>query len=149
MTAYALEQDYWRLLGEGVGAIILYAIVGLVLMLIGFYAIDLTTPGRLRGLVAAGKPNAIVVTAAGLISMAFIVVIAIFTSGGALLEGLLASTVFGLVGIAAQVISVRVLERAIGIDIGKAMHSDTFSPSSLVVAAAHFALGLVVAFAVF
>ncbi|MEV0245936.1 DUF350 domain-containing protein [Nocardia sp. NPDC050712] len=149
MTAYALEQDYWRLLGEGVGAIILYAIVGLALMLIGFYAIDLTTPGRLRGLVTAGKPNAIIVTAAGLISMAFIVVIAIYTSGGALVEGLIASTVFGLIGIVAQVISVRVLEKAVGIHIGEAMHADTFTPASLVVAAAHFALGLVVAFAIF
>ncbi|WP_194814669.1 DUF350 domain-containing protein [Nocardia sp. XZ_19_385] len=149
MTTLALEQDYWRLLGEGVGAIILYAIIGLALMLIGFYAIDLTTPGRLRGLVAEGKPNAIVVTAAGIISMAFIVVIAIYTSGGDLLEGLIASTVFGLIGIAAQVLSVRVLERAIGIDIGKALHADTFTPASLAVAAAHFALGLVVAFAIF
>ncbi|MEU8900877.1 DUF350 domain-containing protein [Nocardia sp. NPDC048505] len=149
MTTLALEQDYWRLLGEGVGAIILYAIVGLALMLIGFYAIDLTTPGRLRGLVAAGKPNAIVVTAAGIISMAFIVVVAIYTSGGDLLGGLIRTAVFGLIGIIAQVISVRVLERVIGIHIGNALHADSYSPAALVVAGAHFALGLVVAFAVF
>ena len=149
MTNLALEQDFWGLLGEGVGAIILYAIVGLVLMLVGFYAIDITTPGRLRKLVAAGKPNAIVVTAAGLVSMAFIVLIAILASGGDLVEGIISSTVYGLVGIVAQVISVRVLERALGIHIGNALHSDTFTPEALVVAAAHFALGMVVAFAIF
>ena len=68
----ALNQDYWSNLGRGVGAIVLYAIVGLVLMVVGFYAIDLTTPGPLRKMVNAGKPNAIIVTAAGIVSMAFI-----------------------------------------------------------------------------
>ncbi|GAA5083979.1 DUF350 domain-containing protein [Nocardia iowensis] len=150
MTAVALESGYWSSLGEGVGAIILYALIGLVLMLVGFYAIDLTTPGRLRALVVEGKPNAIIVTAAGMISMAFIVVLAILAvgSGGKLSEGLIAALVFGLVGIIAQVISVRVIEKALGIDIGAALHSDTYTTEVLVVAAAHFALGLVVAFAI-
>jgi hypothetical protein len=148
MTAVALESGYWNSLGTGVGAIILYAIVGLVLMLIGFYAIDLTTPGKLRGLVAQGKPNAIIVTAAGIVSMAFIVVLATYASAGKLSEGLIAASVYGFVGIVAQVISVRVIERALGIDIGAALQSDTYTTEVLVVAAAHFALGLVVAFAI-
>ncbi|WP_067658711.1 DUF350 domain-containing protein [Nocardia harenae] len=147
-AAVALESGYWSSLGEGVGAILLYALVGLVLMLVGFYAIDLTTPGQLRQLVLEGKPNAIVVTAAGMVSMAFIVVLAIFASSGKLLEGLIASLVFGLVGIIAQVVSVRVIEKALGIDIGEALHAEGYTPAVLVVAAAHFALGLVVAFAI-
>jgi hypothetical protein len=56
--------------------------------------------------------------------------------------------VYGFVGIVAQVISVRVIERALGIDIGTALQSDTYTTEVLVVAAAHFALGLVVAFAI-
>ncbi|MFG1795506.1 DUF350 domain-containing protein [Nocardia sp. NPDC049149] len=150
MTTYALESGYWSSLGEGVGAIILYALIGLVLMLVGFYAIDLTTPGKLRAMVVAGNPNAIIVTAAGMISMAFIVVLAIFAvgSGGKLSEGLIAALIYGLVGIIAQVVSVRVIEKALGIDIGAALHSDTYTTEVLVVAAAHFALGLVVAFAI-
>ncbi|MEV0292987.1 DUF350 domain-containing protein [Nocardia sp. NPDC050710] len=148
MTAVALESGYWSSLGEGVGAILLYAIIGLVLMLIGFFAIDLTTPGRLRALVSEGKPNAIIVTAAGIVSMALIVVLAIYSAGGKLSEGLIAALVYGLVGIVAQVISVRVLERVLGIDIGAALHSDVYTTEVLVVAAAHFALGLVVAFAI-
>lgn len=146
----ALESGYWSALGEGVGAIILYCVVGLALMLIGFFAIDLTTPGKLRGLVIASKPNALIVSAAGMISMAFIVVFAIFATGGSgrLIEGLLAAVVFGLVGIVAQVVSVRLIEKVTGIDIGRTLHSDTYTPEVLVVAAAHFALGLVVAFAI-
>ncbi|MFE3443791.1 DUF350 domain-containing protein [Nocardia sp. NPDC059180] len=148
MTDLALDSSYWSSLGDGVGAILLYAIVGLVLMVIGFYGIDLTTPGKLRTLVVEGRPNAIVVTAAGMISMAFIVVLAIFAAAGKLVEGLIAALVFGLVGIIAQIISVRVLEKAIGIDIGAVLHADQFAIEALIVAAAHFALGLVVAFAI-
>ncbi|MGV7835596.1 DUF350 domain-containing protein, partial [Mycobacterium kansasii] len=72
----ALHSDYWSWLGRGVGAVVLYSILGLVLMIIGFHAIDFTTPGPLRKMVRAGKPNAIIVAAAGMVSMALIVVLA-------------------------------------------------------------------------
>jgi hypothetical protein len=36
-------------------------LIGVVLILIGSYAIDLTTPGMLTQLVRAGRPNAAVV----------------------------------------------------------------------------------------
>lgn len=144
-TALALEAGYWHSLGRGVGAIVLYALVGLVLMLIGFAALDATTPGSLRGMVADGLPNSIIVSASGMVSMALIVVLAIFSAGGKLSEGLISTVIFGLVGIIAQVISVRVLEFVLSIDIGAVLKAPEFSMESLVVAAAHFALGLVVA----
>lgn len=147
-TTLALEAGYWGSLGRGVGAILLYALVGLVLMLIGFYAVDLTTPGKLRTMVAQGLPNAVIVSAAGMLSMAFIVVLAIYASAGKLGEGLIAAGIYGLVGIIAQVISVRILEFAFGIDIGEVLHKPEFATEALVVAAAHFALGLVVAVAI-
>src|SRR5436309_967827 len=102
------DAGYWNVLGRGAGAIVLYSIVGLVLMVMGFYAIDLTTPGPLRKMVDAGKPNAIIVSAAGMISMALIVVLAIYSSSGKLVEGLVGSAVFGLVGIIAQVVMMRI-----------------------------------------
>ncbi|AOS60975.1 uncharacterized membrane protein YjfL (UPF0719 family) [Actinoalloteichus hymeniacidonis] len=147
-TTLALSEGFLGFLGGGVGAIALYAILGLLLMLVGFYAIDLTTPGKLNELVRAGKPNAVVLTASGLFSMAFIVVVAIFNAGGGLIEGLLAAMVFGLVGIVAQVLAVRVLEWAAGIQIGQLIHADELTPASFVVGAAHLGLGLVVAVAV-
>lgn len=144
----ALEPGYWRLLGRGVWAIALYAIIGLALMIVGFFAIDLTTPGKLRQLVRDERPNAIIVTAAGMVSMAIIVVLAIYSSAGRLSEGLISSLIFGLVGIAAQVVSVRVIELVTAIDIGAVLRQERFVPAALIVAAAHFALGLVVAFAI-
>jgi hypothetical protein len=144
----ALSHDYWNVLGRNVSAIVLYAIVGLVMMLVGFYAIDLTTPGPLRKMVNAGKPNAIVVTAAGMVSMAFIVVLAIYASSGKLEEGLIASAVYGMVGIAAQVVMMRVATLVIGIDIHTMFESDEYMCEVLIVAGAQLALGLVVAVAI-
>jgi hypothetical protein len=144
----ALSHDYWNVLGRNVSAIVLYAIVGLVMMLVGFYAIDLTTPGPLRKMVNAGKPNAIVVTAAGMVSMAFIVVLAIYASSGKLEEGLIASAVYGLVGIAAQVVMMRVATLVIGIDIHTMFESDEYMCEVLIVAGTQLALGLVVAVAI-
>jgi hypothetical protein len=152
-TSVALSSKYWEqgytaVLGRGAGAIFLYAIVGLVLMLIGFYAIDLTTPGPLRKMVDAGKPNAIIVAAAGIVSMALIVVLAIYASSGNLVEGLAGSAVFGFTGIVAQVIMMRIATVAIGIDMDGLFQDDKFCYEALMVAAAQFALGIVVAVAI-
>lgn len=144
----ALPDGYWGDLGEGIGAIALYAVVGVILMLIGFYAIDFTTPGKLSDLVRTGKPNAVIVTASGMLSMALIIVVAILSSFGDLTAGLIGSLVFGLVGIVAQVLAVRLLEWIVRMDVRTAIESETYAPSSLVVAAVHFALGAVVAVAI-
>jgi uncharacterized membrane protein YjfL (UPF0719 family) len=147
-SSLALEEGFFRNVGIGIGAIALYAVIGLLLMLLGFYAIDLTTPGKLHQLVRAGAPNAVVVTSAGLVSMALIIVIVISNSSGRLLEGTLSTLIFGIIGIIAQVIAVRLLEWVTRIDIGAALQAEKLTPAAFVVAAAHVALGLVVAVAV-
>ncbi|MFG1931636.1 DUF350 domain-containing protein [Mycobacterium sp. NPDC048908] len=147
-TVLALDSDFWNTVGRGVGAMWLYAAVGLVLMVVGFYAIDLATPGPLRQMVKQGKPNAVIISAAGIVSMAFIVVLAIYGSGGKLAEGLISTAVFGLVGIAAQVIMMRVATTVLGVDMSGCLHSAEFRHPTLMVAAAQFALGLVVAVAI-
>ncbi|WP_232661097.1 DUF350 domain-containing protein [Pseudonocardia sp. TRM90224] len=143
-----IDPSFFAVIGRGIGAILLYAVLGVLLMLLGFFAVDLTTPGKLNRMVKEGLPNAVIVTAAGMISMAFIVVTAIYSSSGALLEGVLASLIFGLVGIIAQVGGVRLLEWVTGIDIGTVLTADTVRPQAFVVSAAHLALGLVVAVAI-
>ncbi|GGP37257.1 DUF350 domain-containing protein [Saccharothrix coeruleofusca] len=148
ITEFALDPGFGAAIGRGVGAIALYAVVGLLLMVFGFYAIDWTTPGKLSTLVRTGAPNAVIVTAAGLFSMALIVVVAIYSSAGKLDEGLLSALVFGLVGIVVQVLAVRLLEWVTRLDIGSLIESDRFAPASAVVASAHVALGLVVAVAI-
>ncbi|WP_019203549.1 DUF350 domain-containing protein [Tsukamurella sp. 1534] len=149
MNTTLLAAADFGTLGKGIGAICLYALVGLVLMVAGFYAVDLSTPGKLRDLVRLGKPNATYITAAGMISMAFIIVVAIYAAGGRLVEGVTYAVVYGLVGIVAQIICVRVLDLVTSIDMDDLMYSDVFLPQARVIAAAHVALGLIVAMAVF
>ena len=148
MTLAQIGPGFGEVIGRGVGAILLYAVLGVLLMLLGFYAVDLTTPGKLNQMVRDGFPNAVLVTSAGMVSMAFIVVVAIYTSTGSLIEGMLLSLVFGLVGIVAQVGGVRLLEWVTGIDIGAVLAADRIRPQAFVVSAAHLALGLVVAVAI-
>jgi hypothetical protein len=147
-TVVALAPAYWDALGRGVGAIALYAVVGLVLMLVGFYALDVATPGPLRKELDQGKPNAVIVAAAGMISMALIVVLAIYASSGKLLEGLISAAVFGLVGIVAEVVMMRVATLVLGIDMRALFAAAEFNYEALMVATAQFALGIVVAVAI-
>ena len=148
MTLAQIDPGFFSVIGRGVGAIILYAIVGVLLMLLGFYAVDVTTPGPLNRMVRDGLPNSVLITSAGMVSMAFIVVVAIYASSGSLSEGLLATLIFGLVGIVAQVGGVRLLEWITGIDIGAVLKDERIQPQAFVGAAAHVALGLVVAVAI-
>lgn len=148
LNANYWDAGYWNVLARGAGAIVLYAIVGLVLMVLGFYAIDLTTPGPLRKMVDAGRPNAIVVAAAGMVSMALIVVLAIYASSGKLAEGLVGAAIFGFVGIVAQVVMMRIAMMVIGIDMHALFDDEEFNYESLLVAASQFALGVVVAVAI-
>ncbi|MDT7800445.1 MAG: hypothetical protein QOI78_3878 [Actinomycetota bacterium] len=144
-TTLALSDTFGSDLVRGIGAILLYGVIGLLLMFAGFYAIDWTTPGKLSKLVHAGLPNAVIVTASGLLAMSFIVVVAIFNSASDLTEGLITSLVYGLLGIIVQVVAVRLLEWATRIDVASTIESEKFAPVSIVVAAAHIGLGLVVA----
>lgn len=147
-TIVALGSDYWSVLGHGASAIALYAIIGLALIVLGFYVLDWTTPGPLRKLVQAGRPNAAAIAASGLVSLAFVVVLAIYSSSGDLVDGLVNTLVFGLLGILAQALSVRIIELVTGIDIGRVLASERYTPEVLVVVAAHFGLGLIVAAAI-
>ncbi|MBU9764518.1 DUF350 domain-containing protein [Mycobacterium sp. TNTM28] len=147
-TLVALDSEYWSVLGHGVSAIVLYTIVGIALMVLGFYVIDWTTPGPLRALVQSGRPNAAAVAASGVVSMAIIVVLAIYSSLGDLVQGLISTLVFGLLGIAAQAVSVRLIGAIKGIDMGRVLAAERFTPEVLVVIAAYVAFGLIVAAAI-
>ena len=143
-----LTPDFFPTLFGNIGLIALYAVIGAVLMYAGYFAIDLTTPGDLRGLVREGRPNAVVVSASGLVSMALIVVVAIYISGGGLVAGVINTVVYGLVGIVAQVLVVRGLEAVSRLDVGACLHDEYYTPVSAMIAGMHLALGLVVAVAI-
>ncbi|MEP6851776.1 MAG: DUF350 domain-containing protein [bacterium] len=141
----ALEPGFGHDLLHGVGALLVYAALGAVLIAAGFVLVDLTTPGRLNDLVARGRPNAVAVAVGGAAAIAIIVVTCIFTSGGHLLDGLISTAVFGLVGILALVLAMRALEFVLRIDVDALLHDEHYRPTSIALAATHVALGLIIA----
>ena len=79
--------------------VLAYSGVGLVVLVVGFYVLDLLTPGKLGQLVMEGNPGAGLLAATGLASLGLILYFAIhFTGAG--WDGLDDAAVFGLVGVA-------------------------------------------------
>ena len=70
---------------RGAGAIASYAAVGVILLIVGFYVIDLATPGKLSAVIRTERnPNATLLAASALAAVGLIVAASIWSSGGAL-----------------------------------------------------------------
>ena len=148
MLAAGLEPGYWSTVGHGASAVALYTILGVALVVLGFFVIDWTTPGPLRTLVMAGRPNAAAIAAAGVVSISLIVVLTIYSSSGNLIEGLLGTLVFGVLGLVGQALCVRLIGLVTGIDIGRVLAAERFVPEVLVMVAAYVAFALIIAVAI-
>ena len=145
----ALDSDYWSAVGSGAGSILAYAALGLVLLVIGFYAIDLATPGRLSSIIRDERnPNATLLAACGVFAVALIIVAAIWSSGGRLTEGLISTAVFGLVGIVAQVAAAFAFNLLVRIDVRRLVHEPALQPAAVLLGVTNIAIGLVTAISV-
>jgi uncharacterized membrane protein YjfL (UPF0719 family) len=135
-------------LGNGVLAIVTYASLGLILLLLGYFVVDWTTPGKLGAIIRSEhNPNAAVLAASGVFAVVLIVVAAIFESGGNLVDGLTETLVFGVVGILAQAVASLVFEKVIGMDPRALMSEQTLSPAAVLVGVTRVGIGLITAFA--
>jgi uncharacterized membrane protein YjfL (UPF0719 family) len=98
-------------LAQGVVATLLYFVVGLVVLGLGFLALDLITPGKLRHQVYVDRnPNAAILLGANHLALAIIVVTAIMTSSDSLGQGLVDSAVYGIIGVVLQAVALRLLD---------------------------------------
>lgn len=136
-------------LGRGALAIASYAALGVILLIVGFYVIDLVTPGKLSKLIKEDRnPNATLLTGSGLAAVGLIVAASIWSSGGALHEGLLATLVFGLVGIAVQTVAMLAFDKVAGISVRELVTEPELQPGARLLAVTHMAIGLITAVAV-
>jgi uncharacterized membrane protein YjfL (UPF0719 family) len=95
-----LAAGYWSDLGTELAAGLLYGLVGIVLLVLGYLMIDMLTPGNLgRQLCEDRNRNAGVIVASAMLAVGIIVTSAIIASDGDLEKGLGQSAGFGLVGI--------------------------------------------------
>ncbi|WP_433241577.1 DUF350 domain-containing protein [Streptosporangium sp. CA-135522] len=138
-----------EILGRGALAIVSYAALGVILLIIGFYVIDMAIPGKLSQLIKADRnPNATLLTGSGLAAVGLIVAASIWSAGGALHEGLLATAVFGLVGIAVQTVAMVAFDRVAGISVRELVQEPDLQPGARLLAVTHLVIGLITAVAV-
>lgn len=144
-----LAAPLGEVLGRGALAILAYAVLGVLLLIAGFYLIDLATPGRLSKLITQERnPNATVLAASGVFGVGLIVAASIWSSGGILQEGLVATLVFGLVGLVAQTLGMIVFDRLAGISVRELVTEPRLHPSAILLGVTHVAIGLITAVAV-
>jgi uncharacterized membrane protein YjfL (UPF0719 family) len=97
------------------GTLILQALaytgVGLIILIIGFFVLDLLTPGHLATEVVQGNKSAGVLAAVELMSLGLILWFAIYFNGGGW-GALDDAAVFGLLGVAAQAASFKLIDLA-------------------------------------
>ncbi|MFG1942621.1 DUF350 domain-containing protein [Nonomuraea sp. CA-218870] len=136
-------------LARGAGAIASYAAVGVILMIVGFYVIDLATPGRLSEVIRSQRnPNATLLASSAMAAVGLIVAASIWSSGGRLAEGLAGTAVFGLVGIVVQTLAMLLFDRVAGISVRELVKEPELQPGARLLAVTHVAIGLITAVAV-
>ncbi len=123
-----------------------YALLGVALLVVGFAALDILTPGRLaRHIWMERSVNAGIVLSAGFLAQGAIVFTAIWTNGEAGFGVAFISTIaFGLLGVLLQAVAFVLIDLATPGKLGEVVCAVPFHPASLVTASAQLAVSLVV-----
>jgi Domain of Unknown Function (DUF350) len=130
---------------EGAGRSIVFGLIGIGLMALGFVLVDLLTPGKLRNLIWVDRnPNAALLLAANQLGIALIVFTAIFTTYDNFGEGLLSTVLFGVLGIGVMALAFLVLDWMTPGKLGEVICTPERHPGATVSAASHFGAALIV-----
>ena len=134
---------------KGVLATILYFLVGMGVLVVGFYMVDLLTPGKLRQLVFIDRrPNAVVVACAMYTALTTVIISAITNSYSQLGQGLLGVAVYGFMGVILLGIALLTMHLLIPGDFHEHVDDPALHPGSFAVALILLAVGGVTAAAV-
>ena len=123
-----------------------YSLLGVVLLIVGFAALDILTPGHLAKHIWTERSfNASIVLSAGFLGQGIIVFTAIWTNGEAGFGAAFLSTiVFGLLGVVLQAVAFLLIDLATPGKLGEVVCEVPFHPASLVTASAQLAVSLTV-----
>jgi uncharacterized membrane protein YjfL (UPF0719 family) len=131
---------------RGAVATILYFLVGMGVLIVGFYMVDLLTPGKLRQLVFIDRrPNAVVVAGAMYIALTIVIITAITTSYSQLGQGLVGVAVYGLMGVVLLGLALLTMHLLIPGNFHEHVDEPTLHPGSFAVALILLAVGGVTA----
>lgn len=135
-------------LARGVGATLCYALLGSVLLALGWVMLDRLTPGHLGELIYTDRNrNAAILACAHIIAVATIVVVAVRASDGGLFGGLVDVAVFGGLGVLLQGIGFKALDAVTPGHLGRIVTDSEPHPAVWVSAMVAVALGAVFAVA--
>jgi uncharacterized membrane protein YjfL (UPF0719 family) len=129
-----------------IGYAVAYTGVGILLLVVGAIALDLLTPGHLaRHIYEERSVNAAIALAAGFLGQGAIAFTTIWTNATSGFGTALGYTVvFGLIGIALQVVAFVVLDLLTPGKLGATLMQVPFHPASLVTAAATLAVSAII-----
>jgi len=134
---------------KGVVATILYFLVGMAVLVVGFYMVDVLTPGKLRQMVFVDRrPNAVVIACAMYIALTIVIITAIANSYSQLGQGLVGVAVYGLMGVILLGIALLTLHLVIPGNFHEHVDEPELHPASFAVALMLLAVGGVTAAAV-
>ena len=129
----------------GAGRSVVFGLVGIGLMALGYLLIDILTPGKLRDLIWVERnPNAALLLAANQLGIAAIVFTAIFTSYSNFAQGLASTALFGVIGIGVMAFAFLVLDWLTPGKLGEVICTPENHPGAMVSAASHFGAALIV-----
>ncbi len=131
---------------ESIGYAAAYTGVGIALLVLGFYALDLLTPGHLgRHIYEDRSVNAALTLAAGFLGQGAIVFASIWTNAtSGFGQALLYTVVFGVLGVLLQAVAFLVLDLITPGRLGEHLTEPVFHPASLVSAAVQLAVAAIV-----
>ncbi|MCT1551450.1 MULTISPECIES: DUF350 domain-containing protein [Brevibacterium] len=128
------------------GVVLAYAGSGILLMFVGYFVVDLLTPGKLHVILWEQKsPNAAVLVASDLLGVAIIVIAAIRASADDLGAGIVTTLLFGIIGIILMAVSFLLIDALTPGKRGDIVHASTLHPEVWVNASAHIGIAGIMA----
>jgi uncharacterized membrane protein YjfL (UPF0719 family) len=131
---------------QSIGFAAAYTGVGIALLVLGFFALDLLTPGHLgRHIHEQRSINAALVLASGFLGQGAIIFASIWINAtSAFGTALLYTVVFGVFGVFLQAVAFAVLDLITPGKLGSHVTEVAFHPASLVLAAAQLAVAAII-----
>jgi hypothetical protein len=128
------------------GYALAYSVLGIGMLGLGFFALDLLTPGRLAVRIWEERSiNAAIVLASGFIGLGAITFTAIWTNAtSGFGSALLWTAAFGIAGVILQAVAFVLLDVITPGKLGDVICERAFHPASLVTAASQLAVSVII-----
>jgi uncharacterized membrane protein YjfL (UPF0719 family) len=130
---------------DGLGRATAYGVLGVVLLILGIFLIDLLTPGKLgRQIWEQRNRNAAVLLSSALLGIGGIVFTSIWTTYEDFGKGLLSTAVFGLLGLAMMAVAFLVVDLVTPGKLGATLVEPEPHPAVWVTASCNLAVSAIV-----